>query len=75
VWITFHSTSTRRKEGREERRKEMKCEIKKNGIMHVTAETELEGYALEMWCEDYPDVNGKDAPIKFDWSLANVNDN
>lgn len=53
----------------------MKCEIKKNGIMHVTAETELEGYALEMWCEDYPDVNGKDAPIKFDWSLANVNDN
>jgi len=35
----------------------MKVEIKKDGILNISAETELEAYALEKWCDDNIDYN------------------
>ena len=54
----------------------MKAEIKKSGLLEITAETELEAFALEEWTNKYftgNDIPGqtviKDGKILFNWSL------
>lgn len=54
----------------------MKAEIKKNGLLEITAETELEAFALEKWTEKYfsgSSIAGQvvinDGKILFNWSL------
>lgn len=47
----------------------MKVEIKKDGQMNITAENELEAYALKKWVEDYSTRLVES--ILFTWDIKN----
>ena len=47
----------------------MKAQIDIDGILTISAETELEGYALKEWSKE--NINENDSNIIVSWDLEN----